>query len=293
MTPQPLTAVDIVLRAKNCKNDFFRQLFYLSLSSCHSFSAGVVEKEIFVEVRNLHKSFGSQKVLKGLSAKVYKGETLVLLGGSGGGKSVLMKHFIGLLSPDEGEVIVEGEYITGLSDRELCKVRRMMGMMFQNSALFDSMTVGQNIAFPLRMGGEKNEERIKRLVKESLDIVRLSGQEAKMPSALSGGMRKRVALARAIVDRPSCVLFDEPHAGLDPITADSIDHLVKDLQRDHQMTNVIVTHEMRSVFRIADRVLFLKEGLLYWEGTPQELKESTDPELQNFIEGSSGESWES
>ena len=113
-----------------------------------------------------------------------------------------------------------------------------------------------------------------------------------MPSDLSGGMRKRVALARAIVDRPACVLFDEPHAGLDPITADSIDHLVKDLQRDHQMTNVIVTHEMRSVFRIADRELFLKEGLVYWQGTPQELKESTDPELSNFIEGSSGESWE-
>lgn len=252
----------------------------------------MAEKEIFVEVRNLHKSFGAQNVLKGLSAKVYKGETLVLLGGSGGGKSVLMKHFIGLLSPDAGEVFVEGENITGMNERELSKVRRMMGMMFQSSALFDSMTVGQNIAFPLRMGGEKDEAVITKLVRESLGIVRLPGQEDKMPSDLSGGMRKRVALARAIVDRPACVLFDEPHAGLDPITADSIDHLVKDLQRDHQMTNVIVTHEMRSVFRIADRVLFLKEGVVYWEGTPQELKESTDPELKNFIEGRSGESWE-
>jgi len=252
----------------------------------------VAEKEIFVEVRNLHKSFGTQKVLKGLSARVYKGETLVLLGGSGGGKSVLMKHFIGLLSPDSGEVLVEGENITGMNERELSKVRRMMGMMFQSSALFDSMTVGQNIAFPLRMGGEKDEGRITKLVRESLEIVRLSGQEQKMPSDLSGGMRKRVALARAIVDRPACVLFDEPHAGLDPITADSIDHLVKDLQTKHQMTNVIVTHEMRSVFRIADRVIFLKEGQVYWEGTPLELQESTDPELKNFIEGSSGESWE-
>lgn len=250
------------------------------------------EKEIFVEVRDIHKSFGTQKVLKGLSAKVYKGETLVLLGGSGGGKSVLMKHFIGLLSPDAGSVIVEGEEISGMSERQLGKIRRKMGMMFQNGALFDSMTVGQNIAFPLRMGGEKEEARIERLVRESLDIVRLSGQEDKMPSDLSGGMRKRVALARAIVDRPACVLFDEPHAGLDPITADTIDHLVKDLQRDHQMTNVIVTHEMRSVFRIADRVLFLKEGQLYWEGTPQELKESTDPELRNFIQGRSGGEWD-
>ena len=252
----------------------------------------MAEKEIFVEVRNLHKSFGEQKVLRGLSAKVYKGETLLLLGGSGGGKSVLMKHFIGLLSADEGQVIVEGEDITNMTERQLGKIRRKMGMMFQNGALFDSMTVGQNIGFPLRQGGEKDEERIDRLVTESLDIVRLSGQEDKMPSELSGGMRKRVALARAIVDRPACVLFDEPHAGLDPITADTIDHLVKCLQTDQNMTNVIVTHEMRSVFRIADRVLFLKEGELYWEGTPQELKASTDPELQNFIEGRSGEAWD-
>lgn len=252
----------------------------------------MAEKEIFVEVRNLHKSFGDQKVLRGLSAKVYKGETLLLLGGSGGGKSVLMKHFIGLLSADEGQVIVEGEDITNMTERQLGKIRRKMGMMFQNGALFDSMTVGQNIGFPLRQGGEKDEERIDRLVTESLDIVRLSGQEDKMPSELSGGMRKRVALARAIVDRPACVLFDEPHAGLDPITADTIDHLVKCLQTDQKMTNVIVTHEMRSVFRIADRVLFLKEGELYWEGTPQELKASTDPELQNFIEGRSGEAWD-
>ena len=249
------------------------------------------EKEIFVEVNNLHKSFGEQHVLKGLSAKVYKGETLVLLGGSGGGKSVLMKHFIGLLSPDEGEVIVEGETISNMSERQLGKIRRKMGMMFQNGALFDSMTVGQNIAFPLRQGGEKDEERIEKLVRESLDIVRLSGQESKMPSDLSGGMRKRVALARAIVDRPACVLFDEPHAGLDPITADTIDHLVKCLQREHQMTNVIVTHEMRSVFRIADRVMFLKEGELYWEGSPQALKETSDPELRHFIEGRSGADW--
>ena len=287
-----MTGEDVCLPPRNCKNDFFTGLFSLSLSSSHRFSDDVVEKEIFVEVRDLYKGFGEQKVLKGLSAKVYKGETLVLLGGSGGGKSVLMKHFIGLLSPDAGEVIVEGENISNMSERELGKIRRKMGMMFQSSALFDSMTVGQNIAFPLRQGGEKDEGRIDRLVKESLDIVRLSGQEDKMPSELSGGMRKRVALARAIVDRPACVLFDEPHAGLDPITADTIDHLVKALQRDHQMTNVIVTHEMRSVFRIADRVLFLKDGQVYWQGTPDEMKQSTDPELKNFVEGVSGETWD-
>lgn len=287
-----MTGEDVCLPLPNCKNDFSTVLFSLPLISSRRFSDGVVEKEIFVEVSDLYKSFGEQKVLKGLSAKVYKGETLVLLGGSGGGKSVLMKHFIGLLSPDSGEVIVEGENISGMTERQLGKIRRKMGMMFQSSALFDSMTVGQNIAFPLRQGGEKDEALIERRVNESLDIVRLSGQEDKMPSDLSGGMRKRVALARAIVDRPACVLFDEPHAGLDPITADTIDHLVKDLQNNHSMTNVIVTHEMRSVFRIADRVIFLKEGTLYWEGTPHELKQSKDPELLNFVEGRSGESWE-
>ncbi len=252
----------------------------------------VDEKEIFVEVRDLHKSFGEQQVLKGVSAKIYKGETLVLLGGSGGGKSVLLKHIIGLLSADSGEVIVEGQNISEMSERQLGKIRRKMGMMFQNGALFDSMSVGQNIAFPLRQSGEKDESRIENLVNESLDIVRLSGQVDKMPSDLSGGMRKRVALARAIVDKPACVLFDEPHAGLDPITADTIDHLVKDLQCDYQITNVIVTHEMRSVFRIADRVLFLKEGQLYWQGTPTELKATDDPELRNFIEGRSGADWQ-
>lgn len=245
-----------------------------------------------MEVRGLHHSFGEHKVLRGVDAKVYRGETLLLLGGSGGGKSVLMKQFIGLLSPDSGEVIVEGEEISRMSERQLGKVRRKIGMMFQNGALFDSMTVGQNIAFPLRESGMKDEAEISRLVADSLDIVRLAGQEEKMPSDLSGGMRKRVALARAIVDRPACVLFDEPHAGLDPITADTIDHLVKCLQREHGMTNVIVTHEMRSVFRIADRVLFLKEGQVYWTGTPDELKASEDPELKDFIEGHSGESWD-
>lgn len=222
---------------------------------------------------------------------VYRGETLLLLGGSGGGKSVLMKHFLGLLSPLEGKVWVDGTDISKMNERQLGKVRKMMGMMFQNGALFDSMTVGQNIAFPLRESGMKDEEEIQRMVSESLEIVRLGGQEDKMPADLSGGMRKRVALARAIVDKPCCVCYDEPHAGLDPITADTIDHLVKCLQKDHGMTNVIVTHEMRSVFRIADRVLFLKEGQIYWEGTPDELADAQDPELKNFVEGDSGEGW--
>jgi phospholipid/cholesterol/gamma-HCH transport system ATP-binding protein len=220
-----------------------------------------------------------------LTTHVNKGETLVLLGGSGSGKSVLVKHFIGLLSPYSGQVIVNGEDISNMNERQLGKVRRAMGMMFQSGALFDFMSVGQNIAFPLRERGVRDEDEIQKRVLECLEIVKLPGQESKMPAELSGGMRKPVSLARAIVDRPECVLYDEPHAGLDPITGDSIDHLIKDLQNDHGMTNVIITHEMRSVFRIADRVIFLKEGEIYWDGTPQEMKDSGDPELLDFIEG--------
>lgn len=251
----------------------------------------VAERDIFIETQDVHHSFGAHHVLRGVTARVYRGETLVLLGGSGGGKSVLMKHFIGLLSPDQGRVIVEGVDISKMREREMAPIRRKMGMMFQNGALFDSMSVGENIAFPLREGGMKDKEQIQKLVKESLEIVRLPGQEDKMPSDLSGGMRKRVALARAIVDRPACVLFDEPHAGLDPVTADKIDHLIKCLQVNFGMTNVVVTHEMRSVFRIADRVIYMKHGEVYWEGTPEELKACEDPELRAFIEGDSGEEW--
>lgn len=247
------------------------------------------EKTPLIEVRDLHQIFGQHHVLKGVSCKIYAGETVVLLGGSGGGKSVLVKHFLGLLSPHSGDVIVEGENISKMNERQLGKVRRMTGMMFQNGALFDYMTVGQNIAFPLRQNTKASEKEIEERVIRCLDIVKLEGQIDKMPADLSGGMRKRVALARAIVDRPKCVLYDEPHAGLDPITADSIDHLMKSLQHNQGITNVIITHEMRSVFRIADRVIFLKEGQIYWEGTPQEMKDSGDKNLTDFIEGRSRE----
>lgn len=249
------------------------------------------DREVLIGVEGLHLSFGANEVLRGLDLEVFRGETLVLLGGSGGGKSVLMKCMMGLLVADSGRVVVDGEAISGMSERELGNVRGKMGMMFQSGALFDSMTVGENIAFPLREGGMRDEAKISELVEESLEIVRLEGQEDKMPANLSGGMRKRVALARAIVDKPACVMYDEPHAGLDPITGDTIDHLVKCLQRDHGMTNVIVTHEMRSVFRIADRVAFLRQGEVYWVGTPEELRASEDPELRNFVEGNSGEDW--
>lgn len=246
----------------------------------------------FIRVRGLEQKFGSQVVLRGVDLDIHRGETLVLLGGSGGGKSVLLKHLPGLMRPWKGTVEVDGTDISALDERQLAPYRRKVGIMFQGSALFDSMTVGENVAFPLRESGLKDESAILERVREALDIVRLPGQEAKMPADLSGGMRKRVALARAVVGRPDCVLYDEPHAGLDPITADSIDHLIKDLQLHHGMTNVVVTHEMRSVFRIADRVVFLKEGRIHWTGSPQELKDTRDPVLRPFVDGDSGEPWD-
>ena len=246
----------------------------------------------FIRVRGLEQKFGSQIVLRGVDLDVFRGETLVLLGGSGGGKSVLLKHLPGLMQPWKGTVEVDGADISALNERQLAPYRRKVGIMFQGSALFDSMTVGENVAFPLRESGEKDEAAIAKRVGEALDIVRLPGQENKMPADLSGGMRKRVALARAVVGRPACVLYDEPHAGLDPITADSIDHLIKDLQLHHGMTNVVVTHEMRSVFHIADRVVFLQEGRIHWTGSPEELKATRDPVLRPFVDGDSGEPWD-
>ena len=245
----------------------------------------------FIRVRGLEQKFGSQHVLRGVDMEVQRGETLVLLGGSGGGKSVLVKHFPGLLRPWKGTVEIDGEDISELDERAMASYRRKVGIMFQSGALFDSMTVGENVAFPLREMGVKEEAEIAERVSEALEIVRLPGQEKKMPAELSGGMRKRVALARAVVGKPACVLYDEPHAGLDPITADSIDHLIKDLQITHGMTNVVITHEMRSVFHIADRIIFLQEGRIYWTGGPDELKATDDPVLRPFIEGNSGEAW--
>ncbi len=251
-----------------------------------------VKKEAFLEIRGLKKSFGDHQVLRGVDLDIYRGETLVLLGVSGGGKSVLLKHMTGLLQPDEGAIVLEGKEISHLSERDLYWARRRISMMFQSGALFDSMTVGENIAFPLKEAGVRDTKEIRDRVNEALEIVKLPGQENKMPSDLSGGMKKRVALARAVVEKPYCILFDEPHAGLDPITADAIDHLIKDLEVEHGITNIVITHEIRSVFRIASRVIFMKEGQIYWQGTAEELRNTEDPLLKNFIEGRSEESWD-
>lgn len=245
----------------------------------------------FIRIRDLHQRFGSQNVLNGVDLDIFRGETLVLIGGSGGGKSVLLKHLPGLLKPIQGTIEVDGTEISKLPERKLNPFRSQIAMMFQNGALFDSLTVADNLAFPLRESGIRDPNIIREKISEALEIVRLPGQGDKMPSDLSGGMRKRVALARAIITSPTCVLYDEPHAGLDPITADAIDHLMKDLQNSRGITNVVITHEMRSVFHIADRVSFLKQGRVFWTGTPQELQNHPSPELQAFIHGDSGEPW--
>ena len=240
-----------------------------------------------IRVDNLVQTLGDQEILRGFSLKVHQGETLVLLGRSGGGKSVFLRHLIGLMQPISGTVTVGQEIISGLPERELAKVRRSMGMLFQNGALFDSLTVADNVAFPLRERGETDETVVAAKVAEALQMVDLAGQEAKMPVDLSGGMRKRVALARALVSQPRCMLYDEPTAGLDPIVADSIDLLIRRLQRKLGVTSIVVTHDMKSTFTIADHVALLHEGRCYFYGTCDQLRASTDPVIRDFVEGRS------
>ena len=242
-----------------------------------------------IETRDLTKSFGDKKVLQGVSLKVNEGETLVVLGRSGCGKSVILKHLIGLLHPDSGEVFVDGETIAGLPERKLGEVRAKIGMLFQSAALFDSMSVEQNLAFPLLEQGIRDMKEIDERVAQALDMVDLAGEQRKMPADLSGGMRKRVGLARTIVGRPRCVLYDEPTTGLDPITSDSINFLIRRLQRRLGVTSIVVTHDMKTAFHCADHVAFLHEGRVHFYGTVAELKANTDTIAQDFIEGRSGD----
>ncbi|MCX6981951.1 MAG: ABC transporter ATP-binding protein [Verrucomicrobia bacterium] len=243
-----------------------------------------------IEVRKLSKSFDGRPVLHDVDLTVEEGKTLVVLGRSGCGKSVVLKHLIGLMKPDSGEVLVDGEDIIGLPERRLTAVRRKIGMLFQSAALFDSMSVEGNLAFPLREQGMKDEKEIDARVAEALDMVELAGEQRKMPADLSGGMRKRVGLARTIVGRPRCVLYDEPTTGLDPITSDSINHLIRRLQRRLGVTSIVVTHDMKTAFHCADRVALLHEGHVHFDGSVEELKASTDPVITDFIVGRSGES---
>jgi len=242
-----------------------------------------------IEVRDLVQKIGEQEILRGLSLPVLRGETLVLLGKSGGGKSVFLRHLIGLMRPISGEILFEGQDISLLQERELEPVRKKISMVFQDGALFDSMTVFQNVAFPLRERGEKDESVISRSVQDTLAMVNMNGQEQKMPVNLSGGMRKRVALARAVISPPEVILYDEPTAGLDPIVSDSINRLIRRLQRMLNVTSIVVTHDMTSTFAIADRVALLHEGKVHFYGTPDELRRTKDRTVRDFVDGRSTE----
>jgi phospholipid/cholesterol/gamma-HCH transport system ATP-binding protein len=238
-----------------------------------------------IEVNHLEKMFGSVVILDDVSFRVETGESVVIIGRSGGGKSVLLKHIIGLLKPDAGQVLIDGENLCGLDERQLLRVRHKFGMLFQGAALFDSMTVAENIAFALRREGNPTEAEIARKVAHALELVELSGTESKKPSELSGGMRKRVGLARAIVYEPQIILYDEPTTGLDPVVSDSIDHLILRV-RDHlKVTTVVVTHDMRSARRLGQRILMLHNRKLYRSGTADEIFNSTDPVVHRFVNG--------
>jgi phospholipid/cholesterol/gamma-HCH transport system ATP-binding protein len=238
-----------------------------------------------IEIRDLKKQFGTQKVLDGVNLRIEKGESVVIIGRSGGGKSVLLKHIIGLIPADAGDVLIEGQNIRGMNERQLLRVRSKFGMLFQSAALFDSMTVAENVGFAFRHQRELSENEVAKRVFEALEMVDLPGTENKKPSELSGGMRKRVGLARAIVYQPEIVLYDEPTTGLDPIVADSIDQLIVRVRDRLKVTTVAVTHDMRSAKQIGHRILMLHQGKIYAAGTPDEIFNSTDPIVHRFING--------
>src|ERR1700726_4785526 len=240
-----------------------------------------------IAVRSLVKRIGAQEILCGVDLDVACGETLAIIGRSGGGKSVLLKHLIGLMQPDAGEIWIEGRNIIGMTEWQLATIRQKVGILFQGSALFDSMTVEETIVFPLREPGERDLKVLRTKVHEMLEVMELQGEEKKMPVNLSGGMKKRVGLARSIIRRPSCILYDEPTSGLDPVVSDSINRLIRRLQQRLGVTSIVVTHDMKNAFHVADRIAYLHEGKIHFQGTPEQLRQSTDKLLQDFLIGRS------
>jgi len=250
----------------------------------HDSPGGAVEDR-FIRFLDLHKSFGDNRVLRGVDLEVRRGETVVVLGGSGSGKSVLIRHTIGLHRPDSGEVWVDGVRIDGFAEEQLLETRKKVGMLFQAGALFDSMTVEENVGYALHEHTDWDQERIAQRVSEVLHHVELERVEDLMPADLSGGMRKRVALARAIALAPRAVLYDEPTTGLDPITANTINRLIRGLQERLGITSIVVTHDIHSAFTVGDRIAFLHDGRIEFDGTVEQAKQTTEPLLRNFLQG--------
>ena len=238
-----------------------------------------------IKITGLKKYFGAKRVLDGVNLEIERGKITVIIGRSGEGKSVLIKHIIGLLRPDEGQIFLEGQEITAMKEKEFNEVRKRFGMLFQGAALFDSMTVGQNVGFPLKEHTDLSDEDVMKVVGEKLRRVGLTGVENLMPAELSGGMKKRVGLARAIVMDPEIVIFDEPTTGLDPIMSDSIADLVLDTQRSLKTTYILITHDIPFTYKIADKIAMLHEGRIVQEGTVDEMKKNPDPIIRQFLEG--------
>lgn len=238
-----------------------------------------------IEIKGVHKSFGDNHVLNGVDLTVKQGETKVIIGRSGCGKSVLLKHIVGILDPDKGDVLVGGKNIVGLSEKEINSVRMKIGMVFQGGALFDSMSVGDNVGFSLKEHTGLSDKEILERVEESLCMVDLCGIEDLMPAELSGGMKKRVAVARAICNKPEIILYDEPTTGVDPITADSINDLIRNMHDKLKITTIVVTHDMKSAYKIADTIAMLYQGKIIAQGRPEEIQHTTHPVVHQFING--------
>lgn len=238
-----------------------------------------------LEVKNVAKILGGRRVLNGINFSANEGETLVIMGGSGCGKSTLLKNIIGLQQPEEGQIVILGQDMASAHEDKRNDIRKKFGMLFQGAALFNSLTVAENVALPLKEHTKLSKDIIEIIVKVKLELVGLTGFEKFKPYEISGGMKKRAALARAIALDPKIVFYDEPGAGLDPITATMIDHLIIDLSKKLRMTSIVVTHEMKSAFRIADRIVVLQQGKVAAVGTPAEIQNSTHPYVQQFING--------
>jgi phospholipid/cholesterol/gamma-HCH transport system ATP-binding protein len=236
-----------------------------------------------IEIKNVKKKFGRKEVLKGVTLTINKGETLVIIGKSGCGKSVLLKHIIGLLKPDEGEIYFEGFDIVNMKMKNIYSIRSKFGFLFQGAALFDSMTVAENVGLGLKENTRMSDKEIAEIVAEKLELVGLPGIQKMKPSDLSGGMKKRVSLARSLATNPEYILYDEPTTGLDPVMSDSIDGLIKELADRLNVTSIVVTHDIFSVYSVADKVAMMEDGKIYFHGTPKELVESTDPVIINFL----------